>query len=142
MPILSIENIEPIERNDLSTGRYLIEPFLQAGKTSEGLELAEGDGHATPVYGRVISASPGCRFKVGECVLFRRYAIDILKAYTAEGEKEVYILEDQEAIGIVHGEVESKKKQSNTAQIDERKNNGKDKPIPKEGREASEEKAA
>ena len=95
MPKLSTENISPVGK------RLLIEPFKQAAETSGGLIMAEGDGHATPVYGRVLKVGGDCQYKPGDCLLFRRYAIDTLKAFTADGDTEVYILEENEVIGIV-----------------------------------------
>jgi hypothetical protein len=126
MPELTPENIYPASQSR-SGARLLIEPFKQATETSEGLLMSEGDGHATPVYGRVKRASEGATYKEGDAVLFRRYAIDSLKAYTAEGDKEIYLLEETEVIGIVRGRVEPRERQSNMTQIDQLKTNGKEK---------------
>lgn len=115
MPELTSENIVPVG------SRLLIEPFT-VGETKSGLVLGEGDGHATPVYGTVIKVGDNCIFKVGDHLLFRRYAIDSLKTYTADGDKEVYLLEETEVIGVVRGGVEPREKQSNTDQIKEKHN--------------------
>lgn len=121
-PVLTPENIEPVDRDERATGRLLIQPFKQAEETSEGLIMSEGDGHATPVYGRVIKASDNSKYKSGDFLLFRRYAIDSLKTYTADGDVEVYLLEESEIIGIVRSAVEPRTKQSNIAQITEKRN--------------------
>ena len=118
LPELTMENITPVRSE--GRGRLLIQPFKQAGATSSGLLMSDGDGHATPVYGKVIKASEGCAYKAGDALLFRRYAIDSLKAYTASGEIEVYLLEESEVIGVVSGPVEPRGKQSNVSQIAEK----------------------
>ena len=133
MPALTPENIAPVDRDARATGRYLIAPSIQDEETSEGLVQSEGDGHSTPVYGRILKATSTAKFKVGDNVLFRRYAIDTLKTYTAEGDKEVYLLDEQEIIGIVRDSVDPPQRQSNTAQISELKNNGKEKETSQKG---------
>lgn len=126
MPELTPENIYPVTQSR-TTARLLIEPFKQAKETSAGLQMSEGDGHATPVYGMVIKASDGATYKEGDAVLFRRYAIDSLKAYTADGDREIYLLEESEVIAIVRGKVEPREKQSDVSQITELQSNGKEK---------------
>lgn len=127
MPALTQDNINPIGP------RLLIEPFTQAKETSGGLIMSDGDGHATPVYGRVLKVGlPGSIFKVGDCLLFRRYAIDSLKAYTAEGDKEIYLLEENEVIGVVRDGVDTRVKQSDTSQINELTNVKEKEVVPEE----------
>lgn len=98
--------------------RLLIEPFKQASETTSGLAMAEGDGNATPVCGTVIRVGQGCSFKEGDLLLFRRYSIDSLKAYTEEGEQEIYLLEESEIIGtIASGSVAPPQRTGNYSQI-------------------------
>jgi len=107
--------------------RLLVEPFSQATETSEGLEISDGDGHATPVLGTVIRAGEGCSFKEKDVVFFRRYAIDVLKVPSVDGtDRTLYILEESEVIANVRGEVELPKKRGQYTQINEKQNEQKE----------------
>lgn len=98
----SNDNIVPIGR------RLLVEAYKQAKETDGGLEIVEGDGYATSVFGEVLRAGEECRFKKGDVLMWRRYSLDSLKVYTEEGEKEYFLIEESEVIAMISEIVEPK----------------------------------
>ena len=117
LPDLIPENIYPVGP------RILLEVYKQADKTSGGLEMSEGDGHATPSIGRVVrTGGPGGPYEVGDFLMWRRYGVDSIKVSTAEGDVEFYLLEEQEVIAKINGEVDTPQKRSNYNQIIEKQN--------------------
>lgn len=98
---LTLDNIFP------QGNRLLIDPFKAAKETTEGLEMVEGDGYATPSVGTIIRVGDGLTYpyKVGDVVMMRRYSVDSIKVLTSDGEKEIYLLEASEVIAVVRGEV-------------------------------------
>lgn len=123
IPEIMPDNIYPVGP------RLLLEVFTQAKETKSGLEMAEGDGHATPTVGRVIrTGSKDSPYKAGDVLMWRRYGIDNIKVYTADGDKEVYLLEENEVIArvvdsssSVDGKVEPVKR-GDYSQINEKQN--------------------
>ena len=92
---ITVENVVP-KKNML-----LLEPYKQADETEGGLVISQGDGFASPIMGTVLRVGSKATYKVGTVVMFRKYSVDALKLNTSEGQKEFYLLEDEEVIATV-----------------------------------------
>lgn len=80
--------------------RTLIKPHEGDTVSKEGLILSNANNDKMPVKGLVLKAGDQSVFKKGQTLYFRRYAVDILK-YNEGGEQvELYVLEDEDIIGI------------------------------------------
>lgn len=115
IPDIVPENIYPVGP------RLLLEVFKHATETREGLIMTESEGHATPTVGTVIRTGETSMYQVGDVLMWRRYGIDNIKVYTADGDKEVYLLEENEVIAKLVGQVVPTKNGA-YAQITEKQN--------------------
>lgn len=93
---MNIQNVQPVGR------RMLIEIIKSGEKTSSGLLVAESQTNMAPVMGVVLRSGDECKFKEGDTVMFRRFAVDELKM-TAEdtSQMSVHMIEEDEVLAII-----------------------------------------
>lgn len=83
-------------------GYLLVEVYEPPKETSAGLEVFNSDAlYATPVMAAITRTGEKSEYKVGDKVLFRRYALDELKLPTAEGEQKIFLLDEKEIIAHI-----------------------------------------
>ena len=102
---MNIKDIEPTK------GHVLVELF-EPPKEAGGIILAGEQANNAPVRGVVIrNSEEGGKFKLGEEIFFRKYAIDELK-FTMEDQstQTVFIIDEQEVLGVVRPEKEEEEK--------------------------------
>lgn len=87
--------------------RTLLDVYKQAKKTTGGLELSQGDGNVRPSIGQVLKVGELSEYKVGEILVFRRYAADLITIDTPEGPQEICLLDDIEVLSTLSAGVEA-----------------------------------
>lgn len=102
---MNIKDIEP------TIGNVLVE--IEDKPTEvDGFILAGDQENTAPVSGLILRTSEQSKFKVGETIFFRKYAIDELKFKNAElVEEVVYIIDEKEVLGVVRPLEEVKDKE-------------------------------
>jgi co-chaperonin GroES (HSP10) len=94
--MIDIEKLKPIGK------RMIIEVSSQNGSTSSGLLVAETQSNMAPVMGLVKKAGDQSEFKVGQTVMFRRFAVDELKfANTDTSQTTLNMIEDSEVLAVL-----------------------------------------
>jgi len=92
--------IRPIGR------RLLVEVYEGASQTEGGLELANGQSNNAPIMGTVVRIGSGTKFKEGNVVFFRRFALDKLTYSDESGEGTVNLLDEADVLGIADARAE------------------------------------
>ena len=92
---MDLSKIEPVG------DRVLVENIEGDTKSKMGLELSDANGKELPIMGKVLAIGSESKFKVGDVLLFRRYAVDELK-FNREGEETtIYLAEGVDVIGRI-----------------------------------------
>lgn len=93
--------------------RVLLTIYKRSSTTSSGLILPESENDGLPVIAQITKVGKktfieklqvflGIKrtFQVGQWISFRKYSVDELRFITSDGEKQLYILEEDEIIGL------------------------------------------
>lgn len=81
--------------------RLVLEIYEGVDKTESGFELVNSQGNSAPVIGTVIRISDVSSYKIGDKIIFRKYAVDSINYQSEDGEKKVYILEEDDVLGVI-----------------------------------------
>jgi co-chaperonin GroES (HSP10) len=104
-----IDNITPIGF------RTLLKIYKRPDRTSNDFVLPEQENSGMPVMGEITTLGKKTpwqhvqlffgfkpRYKVGQCVYFRKYSVDELRISNGDEELIMFVLEDAEIIGIIN----------------------------------------
>ncbi len=95
--------------------RVLLRIYKKSDETSSGFVLPETENSGMPVMAQItilgkktfwqkiqmlLGLKP--RYKVGQWVYFRKYSVDELKVSTADGDLNLFVLEESEIIGVIN----------------------------------------
>jgi co-chaperonin GroES (HSP10) len=95
--------------------RVLVNVDSKPTQTTSGLSLPESDNNGMPVravisvlgtktwfqnFLMLVGLKP--RYQVGQQVYFRKYSVDELKVVTPDGDLILFVLEENEIIGIIN----------------------------------------
>ena len=81
--------------------RVVVKPIEAAEVSAGGIAMTHNSNAASgKVRGTIVEASPDSDYKdrIGQQVLWRRYAMDELKYINDQGEQVVYLLDDSELL--------------------------------------------
>lgn len=97
--------------------RVLLRIYKKDSMTTSGLELPDSENSGMPVMAQItvlgkktfwqrflMSFGFKPEYKVGDWVYFRKYSVDELRVSTSDGELILFVLEENEIIGIVNEE--------------------------------------
>ena len=95
--------------------RVLINTYLKPTETASGLSLPETEHNGMPAMGQITMKGKKTlwqriilflgfkpKYKVGQWVYFRKFSVDELQVETPEGKLNLYVLEENEIIGLVN----------------------------------------
>lgn len=95
--------------------RVLVNVWKKPTETNSGFILPENENAGMPVLAQITILGKKtwmqklkmlfglkAKYRVGQSVYFRKYSIDEMKVSTPEGEIAIYILEEDEIIGLVN----------------------------------------
>lgn len=104
-----IENLTPIGF------RVLLNIYKKSSTTSWGADLPDAEHSGIPVVAQIVTLGKKTvwqklviilgikrKYKVGQWVYFRKYSVDELKLNTPDGEAKLFVLDDDEIIGLVN----------------------------------------
>lgn len=95
--------------------RVLLRVYEKDTVTSSGLEMPDSENKGMPVMAQItvlgkktfwqsflmyVGFKP--RYKIGQWVYFRKYSVDELRVNTSDGELILFVLEENEIIGLVN----------------------------------------
>lgn len=83
----------------------LIRTFVANDTTASGLTIVDNNSNSFPVSAEVIAAGPQSKYKVGDKVLYRRYALDELKVSSGGVTQTIAMLEDSDVLAT-YGDVD------------------------------------
>lgn len=95
--------------------RVLVNMYQKSNETSSGMLLPETEHNGMPAMAQITVLGKKTiyqkflmliglkrRYKIGDWVYFRKYSVDELKMSTSEGDLSLYVLEENEIIGLVN----------------------------------------
>lgn len=105
----TIDNLTPIGF------RVLLNIYKKSGKTSWGAELPDSENSGMPVIAQIVALGDKTfwqsfliligakkKWKVGQWIYFRKYSVDELQVNTPDGQMKLFVLEENEIIGIIN----------------------------------------
>lgn len=95
--------------------RVLLNTYKKSNETKSGLLLPESENSGMPVFAKIVVTGKKTfkeklmvffgmkpKYEVGQWVYFRKYSVDELKIATADEDVQLFVLEEDEIIGIVN----------------------------------------
>ena len=113
---MNTEN-QPLIINELTPigFRVLLKPYEKPETTSAGFFIPESENSGMPAMGQIVILGRktiweklqlflGLKqsYSVGDLVYFRKYSVDELRISAPDGETVIFILEEDEIIGLVN----------------------------------------
>lgn len=94
--------------------RVLVNIYKKPNQTSDGFALPEQENAGMPVLGQIAALGKKTlkerlllglgikpRYQLGQWVYFRKYSVDELRISAPDGELTLFVLEEDEIIGLV-----------------------------------------
>lgn len=108
--------VEPVIEKLTPIGyRVLVSIYKKPTSSASGLALPETENTVMPVKGQIVGLGRKTliqklaiifgfkqKFKVGQWIYFRKYAIDMITVTTSEGDLTIYTLEENEILDLVN----------------------------------------